>query len=738
MDVWSAELQVAVWTLLGLCVCCHEVTVRDSDLKRCEDDQRACVTHPRDCRPPPPQSIQKTLNMSCSYQSLRSHKSVTCGWSQDSDSRTQSDASLIFSSDSKILSCQGIFVSAAVLNITARIKNYMMGGETWSQPHTVFLYDAIKPSQPVLSVLGSTEDSVIVSWRSSSNGDCRLRYRADSTHIWTQAPGSVPAHRDQTLTFTIKDLLAFTVYRAAVACRRRSGIWSNWSEDVSARTLDRVPSEPPEVCYRVEKTDSDGSFLLHLMWKDLDLCDGRARVLGYQVIYEKLQHKILQNVTEVMALLVVEEGNCSVTVRAFNTAGYGPAARLSIDTHKHNALPSVSHLWVSSSFPSVNGLLVQWESPAAPPSVPPVSHLAVRWRSETRPSISRWTTVDRLTTSTLIQEVDPDVSYLISVFPVYQHQFGCDQSLPAALQQGALMEAVQLKVVGVTRTTVTATWLWQRKSGPIRVERYSVMLRKDSERRTLSLWPDQQQLTFHKLKPDTEYSLLLLADDDARNIIPVRTNFDELPAVAAATPLLLLAATVVITSVLARTVYKWYFFPPISSPRGSATGQWLMDQNHQKTAERNILDMEDFQVTDVLGEKSLIVVGLNSSEEDLHEDSSLLSTSRLIIKLSALELDTEYISDCPVTTELPLVSLPSSYTEHPVNHHHPEAAAALLCHTHEASSRFPQKEEETGQANLSETKSHFSEFTGNRGCVYQMSCEDDYVLNSSFLRKTEV
>lgn len=27
--------------------------------------------------------------------------------------------------------------------------------------------------------------------------------------------------------------------------------------------------------------------------------------------------------------------------------------------------------------------------------------------------------------------------------------------------------------------------------------------------------------------------------------------------------------------------YKWYFFPPISSPRGSRVGQWLMDPNHQ-------------------------------------------------------------------------------------------------------------------------------------------------------------
>ncbi len=54
-----------------------------------------------------------------------------------------------------------------------------------------------------------------------------------------QTPVSLPANEDQTLTYKIKDLLPFTVYRAAVACRAESGIWSDWSSDVTARTLDR-------------------------------------------------------------------------------------------------------------------------------------------------------------------------------------------------------------------------------------------------------------------------------------------------------------------------------------------------------------------------------------------------------------------------------------------------------------------------------------------------------------------
>ncbi|TDH13180.1 hypothetical protein EPR50_G00055450 [Perca flavescens] len=761
MDIWSPKLHLATWTVMSfLCVFSHEVTVRDSDLKLCEKDERVCVTDLRDCAPRPPASIQKTLNMSCCYQI--SHRSMTCEWSQESNSFTESDVSLIFSSGDTIISCQGIFNPAAVLNITARIKNYMMGREVWSQPHTVFLYDAVKPSQPVLTVLGSTEDSIVVSWRSNvGDGSCRLRYRDNNTNTWTQAPDYVPAHQDQTLTYTIRDLLTFTVYRAAVACREDSGIWSDWSSDVSTRTLDRVPSRPPEVCYRVETTDSGGSFLLHLMWKDLDLRDAGGRILGYQVSYkpvkkQQLQDRIIQNVTDVTALLVVEEGNCSVTVTAFNTAGCGPAAHLRIDTQTQNTLPSVRSLWVSSSFPAMKGLLVQWESPTASPSVPPVSHFAVQGRTETRPSTSRWTKVGYNTTSTVIRDVDPDESYLISVFPIYPHQqCGSPQLLPASLQQGALMEPVQLKVGVVTKTTVTVVWVWQRKAGPIRVNRYRVMLTKASESKTLSLWPDQWQLTFNNLISNTEYSLLLMADDVSRNIIPVRTDFDEMPAVATATPLLLLAVTVLIISILSRTVYKSYFFPPISSPRASTTGQWLMDPNHQKTAVINLLDIEDFQVTDVLGEKSLITVCPNSqpsSEEDLHEDTSLLLISHLIIKPSALELDPEYISDAPMITEHPLVSL-QSYHADTVSCQHPdtvlpseessEADAAVLHQTRETNSCFPQKEEESDfserlhqKEKETALKCHFPEFMPNSHCAYQITCEAEYV--SSFLGKTDV
>ncbi|XP_032434295.1 uncharacterized protein LOC116729712 isoform X1 [Xiphophorus hellerii] len=439
-----------------------------------------------------------------------------------------------------------------------------------------------------------------------------------------------------------------------------SVIGSDRSGDTTVRTLDRVPSRPAELCYRVEKTGDEKSLLLHLIWMGSD----PGRVLGYQVRIDPNEH--VQNVTETTFLLVVKGGNYSATVRAFNAAGFGPATRLQIDTQDQNPRLSVRNLWISSGYPENEELQVRWTTATALPG----GHVVVQWRSEENPSSSRWVRVNGSSSSAVITGVDPDESYLVSVFPVYNQQCGPPRSLAGSLQYGALMEVVSLKVVSVTKTTVTVVWAWQRKPGPIRVDQYRVMLRRDADTQrlfspeaSLSLWPDQQQHTFSNLTPSTEYSLLLLADDVSRIIIPVATHYDEVPAVAMVIPLLLLVVMVTIISVLSRTLYKSYFFPMISSPRESTAGQWLLNPNLKKCAERNFLDVADFQVTDVLGQKHLILV----RPKDLHKETSLPPISSLSVKLDTVHITgtkpiTGHEWDVRPITEQQLLSLQSVFT----------------------------------------------------------------------------
>lgn len=153
----------------------------------------------------------------------------------------------------------------------------------------------------------------------------------------------------------------------------------------------------------------------------------------------------------------------------------------------------------------------------------------------------------------------------------------------------------------------------------------------------------------------------------------------------------------------------------------------------QKHDERLVLDVRDFQVTDVVGEKSVIVVAPKSPlppDEDLGEDTSLLPLSRLFIKLSSLELDTTYVSDAaPPSEQLP--PPPPLHPDYAVNCHRPPDEAAILPQVCDALSPSPHKEEGEVDRPQTSVKHLFLELVTNAaGDNQMMSCEVEYLRNS--------
>lgn len=166
-------------------------------------------------------------------------------------------------------------------------------------------------------------------------------------------------------------------------------------------------------------------------------------------------------------------------------------------------------------------------------------------------------------------------------------------------------------------------------------------------------------------------------------------------------------------------------------------------------------------MTDILGEKGFITVGqnsLHSTEDDLHEETSLLSLSQLIIEPPTLTVDTEYVPDAPEITEHQLDSLRSHRPDDAENSNHLKrvfiseesrvADAALPHQTQEANGYFPQRDVENRQVDFSQmphqketaVKCCFREFMAviDSQCVHQMTCEAEYMVNDSFLGKTDV
>uniref|UniRef100_A0A3Q2D968 Interleukin-6 receptor subunit beta-like n=1 Tax=Cyprinodon variegatus TaxID=28743 RepID=A0A3Q2D968_CYPVA len=531
------------------------------ELKLCESE-RMCVTNLKDCNGPPFFFLlsAESLNMSCLYQiSPDETRSVTCSWSDEPGA----EASLQLSRSGKIYSC--IFSPSSIFNVTTRIKSLRTGEVVWSQPQPLDLSKIAKYPPPAVTLIHQTDDSLVVSWKSDTDkGTYRLRYKSRDSSTWTEVSDQIPIKEVQ--NYTIKNLLPFMVYKVSVAYHRGYGLWSDWSSEATGRTLDRVEMMPFFVLF--------------------------GRVLGYNVSINSVKQD--QNGTEMMALPVEKEGNYSVAVQAFNTAGFGPAALLQINTQAQNPLLSVRNLSIYSRSPERKELQVQWTSPSAPVC----SHVAVQWHSEQNPSTTRSILVD-------CNNLDPDEFYQVSVFPAYQQQCGPPQSLEANLELGALMKPIDLKVVSVSKTSVTVMWEWQKAKADD-VAEYKVMLRRDTDQQgpSVSLWPDLHQHIFSSLTPNTEYSLILSVDGDLRDITTVKTQFGE---------------------------------------------KFSLATQIKKCAQKTFLDISDFKVKDFLGDSHLILVTPEerlSSSEDLREKTSLQSMGKLSVFTSTDKLD---FTDVPGT-----------------------------------------------------------------------------------------
>lgn len=134
--------------------------------------------------------------------------------------------------------------------------------------------------------------------------------------------------------------------------------------------------------------------------------------------------------------------------------------------------------------------------------------------------------------------------------------------------------------------------------------------------------------------------------------------------------------------------------------------------------------------------KSAIVVGP-------HDDTAHLPLGQFSISLSDVKLDTEYVSNTPITTEHQLQCyLPDKASVSD------ESREVALLHrrTFNTDDWFPQKKEEqrpfdcrTSQQADDAVKCCFHKLTDNTEdqCVSQIACEPEYVVNSSYWRKSE-
>ncbi|XP_035642342.1 interleukin-6 receptor subunit beta [Oncorhynchus keta] len=632
----------------------HELTVKRKDLKRCDNDNRVCVTDDSDCVPRSHVSHER-VNISCFF--LLTDYALTpypqCLWSQEYNINAESMHSLIFSQTTPIYSCMGIFSFGGRMNVTLKIKNNMNGMESWSAPYEVAVQEAIKAPCPTITSVNGSDNSLEVTWGISKlHTRCRVRYRM-ATDKWTEIPAYVLVESAEKAVYTIEGLKPFSSYIIAVSCILSFGHWSDWSMETTRTTLESAPSRPPDICYHLETVNKQGPHHLMLMWKALDVYDAHGHILGYQVSYTQTKHPFLSvttNTTDLKVVLVVTEDELEVTVMAYNSAGGSPYSHLKIDLSLHQTLPSVRRLWVNSED---DRLVLHWD--VGHISLP-VSEVANEWATDAaHPTSSHWKRVNGSTRSTVLKDhLQPGTTYRINVYPISNQLCGPPKSIFANLEYGTLLGAVGMHVVDVTKNTVTVQWEWQRKEVHPKVLRYRVILRLgEIQVESIPVWPEVWQHTFFKLRANTGYSVNLLAetsnDNISREMIPIKTHiFEHNEIMFTFCLIVLLTLGLGVFLILSRTVYKTYFFPNIANPGASVVGRWLLESHHEKNRVKNVLKLEEFLITDLSGENGFVELGQERPpvrEDGIFNPGS--SHSTLNIKHVFIPQNTEYIENTP-------------------------------------------------------------------------------------------
>ncbi|XP_076859632.1 interleukin-6 receptor subunit beta isoform X2 [Brachyhypopomus gauderio] len=601
--------------------------VTGNDLKLCKSQRNMCVTDTMDCGSVPVHRREMFLNTSCRY--LVHKRSFVCKWIYLNDGKIIN--SFIFSQTSAFIHCPSIFNPLAEFNVTIKSKNIITKTEMFSEIYAVSIENITQAPCPTITSVNATETSIHVGWTSGEwhCTECRFHYRLCTTELWTVVSVIPFEETFPEIFYTVRGLQPFSQYCFTVACRGTYGLWSEWSAEYQAMTLESAPTVAPHVSYYVESLDNSfGIQKLLLLWRPLERSEAQGVILGYEVTYTSAKQAFLKrviNTTDLKATVVMTAGNYNITVKAYNSAGLSPPQRIRISTGFDKRLPAVKGLWASND---ASSLRVRWETEKTAMTV---TEFAIEWFPFSDVASKQWKRLNGSTFSTVLTGgISPLETYRISVYPLYDSLSGPPESVQASLKHGTLLDIVQLQLVNVTKTSVTVKWVWLEKAPSNSALQYRLMLRGEQETRSLVIFPHQWTHTFYRLQTNAKYSVYIYGETIFGNFSRANTEFttpflenDEI--IKAVVPVVFLITGAGIFLILSRTIFKESFFSNIANPGHSLIGHWLLNPLHERASIIGVLNLEDFTLSSHLNEKCLIKIEHQLSDGEEFDDESFLS-----------------------------------------------------------------------------------------------------------------
>ncbi|XP_041125950.1 interleukin-12 receptor subunit beta-2-like [Polyodon spathula] len=199
-------------------------------------------------------------------------------------------------------------------------------GNASSPPLNITLSDIVKPSPPVITLFNCASSDCTLYWEAAQN--CQLlevRVQPLGQNAWKHHTLNVTVNR-----FTLPGLQPFTDYQFQARCKlsRTKGMWSEWSEPVTNRTPEAVPTKELDVWFVMETPDPNS---ITLVWKKLSQSEARGQILGYKVTSPlPCKNKIPAVLPDSQNHLTMASSRCILTLSAYNSRGSSPPTNISI------------------------------------------------------------------------------------------------------------------------------------------------------------------------------------------------------------------------------------------------------------------------------------------------------------------------------------------------------------------------------------------------------------------------
>uniref|UniRef100_A0A3Q2VCY4 Interleukin 12 receptor, beta 2a n=1 Tax=Haplochromis burtoni TaxID=8153 RepID=A0A3Q2VCY4_HAPBU len=451
-------------------------------------------------------------NISCIYKIVKNESGVVvCIWNRGRDTNLRNSSALwvkgvsgshsdgstsykVSDKGTELLSVN-FTVSRSVELISVWVQTENPLGSANSSIINYTLSKIVMPSTPVLGKPECYSRKCIMKVEQPVRTQhLEIQYRAEK-QTWTTYQDSMNSSH-----WSISSLEPYRLYHFRARSKFSTGLWSEWSTNIYAWTQEEPPAKELDVWLASDFKD------MKVYWKEMNVSVSRGKILGYELSISSFS--VITNVSANERSCLVELcASCDVTVRARNTKGLSPPARV---TTRRTEAKSPNNLQVTANNSNIT---ISWTKPETAP--PPTTYVVEWYPDGNKLEELRWVRLGENENHAVISDVQPYECYDGAVYVLYNESSISWKFKGVATLESAPEAAprVQEKVEG--RNNVNITWSeLDRSQRRGCITKYTIYLETMGNAKIYST-PASERTYIIKDLPPAEYRLWMSASTAA-------------------------------------------------------------------------------------------------------------------------------------------------------------------------------------------------------------------------------